>query len=255
MRARLHDGRRVYGSMMIGDSPRWPLVVKGTGLDWVFLDSEHGALDRDFLARTCAAYSSLGIVPVVRIAAPDPYMAAMVLDGGARGVIAPYVERPEQVRDLVGSAKLRPLKGRRLRERLAGGKLEPELESYLADRNADNIAIVNIESVAAMEALEEIVSVEGLDAVLIGPHDLSCNLGIPEQYFDPRYVEAVERIIRTAREHGIGAGIHLAYPGYEEQELVWAKMGANLITHSVDVVAFRNTMKTEIDTLKSALGD
>ena len=256
MRRALHSGERVYGSMIFGDSPRWARAVSGTGLDFVFLDSEHGPLDRGGLAWTCEHYSALGLVPVVRIPEPDAFEACKALDGGAQGVIAPYVESVQQVRDLVGAVRFRPLKGRRLHSRVAGEEaLEPLLEDYLAARNEDRIAIVNIESRPALEALEEIVSVDGLDAVLIGPHDLSCNLGVPEQYDHPEFLAAVERIITTARSHGIGAGIHVVFDNSLDQEIAWVRMGANLVTHSVDVIAFRKTMRAEIELIKKAVGD
>src|SRR5208282_2021481 len=100
-------------------------------------------------------------------------------------------ETADQIRALAGAVKLRPLKGRRLQEALRDrNSLEPELREYVDNRNADKILIANIESVPAIENLHEICSVPGLDAVLIGPHDLSCSLGVPEQYQHPRFDEA-----------------------------------------------------------------
>ena len=91
-------------------------------------------------------------------------------------------------------------------------------------------------------------SVPGLDAVLIGPHDLSCNLGIPEKYDHPRFDEAVREIFRIAREHGVGAGIH--YWLGLDQEIAWARAGGNLVMHSSDVAAYGRTMKAEIEKLR-----
>ena len=103
----------------------------------------------------------------------------------------------------------------------------------------------------AIENLHDICSVQGLDAVLIGPHDLSCSLGIPEQYDHPRFDEAVRTIFAVAREHGVGAGIHF-WLGME-QEIAWAKAGGNLVMHSSDLAAFSRTLKAEIDHLRKAL--
>lgn len=254
MREKLHNGERVYGSMIVAFSPLWPGVVKAIGLDFAFLDTEHIAQNRAELSLMCRLYAESGVVPIVRIPSPDPYQAAMVLDGGAQGVIFPYVETPEQVRQLVGAVKYRPLKGVKLQRALTGqAPLEPELADYLSQRSVGNVAIANIESVAAIEALDDILAVEGLDAILIGPHDLSCNLGIPEQYFHPRFVEAVDTIITKARAKNIGAGIHVVYPKGMEQEIRWGKMGANLIVHSMDIVAFRNGLRQEFDAIKAAL--
>ena len=254
MRTRLHSGERVYGTMITAVSPWWPAAAKGAGLDFAFLDTEHTPQDRAQLAWMCQLYSKNDVVPIVRIPSPDPYLAAMMLDGGAQGIIAPYIESPEQVRQLVGAVKYRPLKGAKLYNALNGTvPLEPELAAYLARQADNNIAIVNIESVPALEALDAILAVEGLDAVLIGPHDLSCSLGIPEQYTHPRYVEAVELIIRKARAKGLGAGNHVAYANGIDQEIAWAKQGMNLIVHAMDISAFRNGMRRDLETIKAAL--
>lgn len=256
MRVKLHRGERVYGTMIAAISPWWPAAAKGAGLDFAFIDTEHTPQDRAQLAWMCQLYAKNDVAPIVRIPSPDPYLAAMTLDGGAQGIIAPYIESVEQVRAIVGAVKYRPLKGQKLYAALTGETpLEPELDKYLAERGNNNVAIVNIESVPALEALDDIVAVEGLDAVLIGPHDLSCSLGIPEQYSHPRYIEAVETIITKARAAGLGAGNHIAYANGMEQEIAWAQLGANLIVHGMDISAFRNGMRADIDTIKAALSE
>ena len=136
------------------------------------------------------------------------------------------------------------MNGKEMREKLRNG-----------ERVYGTMMIVNIESVAAIEALDDILAVPGLDAILIGPHDLSCNLGIPEQYTHPRYIEAVDTIITKARAKGLGAGNHIAYDNGMEQEIRWAKMGANLIVHSMDIGAFRNGMRRDLDAIKAALNE
>lgn len=255
MREKLHNGDHVYGTMIVSESPKWPAAAASIGLDFAFIDTEHIAQDRNKLSWMCQLYVANGMAPIVRIPSPDPYAAAMVLDGGAQGVIAPYVESVDQVRALVGAVKYRPLKGKKLYDALNGvTPLEPEVTEYLAARNANNVAIVNIESRAAMDNLDEILAVEGLDAVLIGPNDLACNLGIPDQYFHPLFVEAVDEIITKAHNVGVGAGIHVFYEGSMDQEIRWAKLGANLIVHSIDISAFRNMMRGEIDVIKQAVG-
>lgn len=250
----LRSGKHVYGTLIISTAPKWPGVVATLGLDFVFIDTEHIALDRCQVSQMCNIYQSLGLVPLIRIPSPDPYEASMALDGGAAGIIVPYVETPEQVRQLVGAVKYKPLKGSRLQKLLADKKsVEPELLNYTNEHNAGNALIVNIESVPAVDALDEILTVEGLDAILIGPHDLSCSLGIPEQYNNPKFHKAVETIIRKARSKNIGAGIHVTYPSGFDNEIEWAKKGANLIIHGADIIAFQVTMSREINAIKGAL--
>jgi 4-hydroxy-2-oxoheptanedioate aldolase len=249
----LHEGRRVYSSAIVAMSPLWPNLAKQSGIDFVFVDTEHIPLDRQTLSWICQTYQALGLPPVVRIPCNDPFEACKVLDAGAGGVIGPYVETADQVRALVGAVKLRPLKGRRLQDALRDPlTLEPELRDYLEKRNGDRILIANIESIPAMENLHDICSVRGLDAVLIGPHDLSCSLGIPEQYDHPRFDEAVRMIFQIARQHQVGAGIHF-WLGLD-REVEWSKAGGNLVMHSSDLATFSRTLKREVEELRSRLG-
>jgi len=251
--AALRNGRRVYGTCIVSPSPRWPGMIAGLGLDFVFLDTEHIPLQRDQLSWMCQAYAGLGLAPIVRIPEPDPYRACMALDGGAAGVIAPYVESVEQVRELRGAVKFRPLKGRRLERMLEGQEvLEDELAAYLARMNAGRLMIVNIESVPALDALDDILDVPDIDALLIGPHDLSLNLGIPEQYGHPKFNEAISTIIRKARAKGVGVGLHFSFG--IEHEIRWAQEGANLMLHSSDLFACRDGLAADFNTFRNALG-
>ena len=252
----LRSGKHVLGTLIVSTAPKWPGVVATLGMDFVFIDTEHIALDRCQVSQMCNNYQSLGLPPVVRILSPDPYLASMMLDGGACGIVAPYIETPEQVRQLVGAVKYKPLKGQRLQQILSGkAEIELELLSYTKEKNDGHALIVNIESVPAMEALDEILTVEGLDAILIGPHDLSCSLGIPEQYNHSKFLEAVETILGKAIAGKVGAGIHVTYPAGFEREIQWGLQGANLIIHSADIIAFQHTMSREIAAIRLALNN
>ncbi len=251
---RLKKGERLYGTAILSPSPLWPMAVKGTGLDFVFIDTEHIPLDRTTLAQMCVAYKGHGLPPLVRIPSPDPHEARKVLDGGASGILAPYIESPEQVRELVGATKLRPLKGERLTKALHNrDTLESELKDYLRDWNRKSFLMINIESVPAMERLDRILAEPGLDGVIIGPHDLSLSLGLPEQYHHPRFEEAVKHIISKVREKGLSVGIH--FSGEAELQIQWAKAGANIIMHSSDIALFQQRLREDVKTIRSVLGD
>ena len=256
LKAALKSGKKVYGSLIVSTSPKWLDVIGQLNLDFVFIDTEHIAIDRDQLSWMCHAYNGKGLASIVRIPFPDPYQACMVLDGGAKGIIAPYVESAEQVQQLSGAVKTRPLKGKKLDDYLSGKhELDPGLAVYIQKHNENNILIVNIESKPAIEQLDAILAVPGLDAVLIGPHDLSCNLDIPEQYKHPEFLDAVETIITKARKAGVGAGIHVFYNYGIEQEIQWGQMGANLIVHSADINSFTQSMQNDIQTLRTGFGE
>jgi 2-keto-3-deoxy-L-rhamnonate aldolase RhmA len=254
IRQNLRSGRRVYASAIVSSSSLWPKWMAQTGVDFVFIDSEHTPLGRETLSWLCQAFSAYHIPPVVRIPSPDPFEACKVLDGGAGGFIAPYLETPEQVRQLMGVARYRPLKGERLQDALCDSNtLEPELRAYLEERNRHTIFIANIESVPAIRHLDEILSLGAVDSVLIGPHDLSCSLGVPEQYSHPKFIDAVKTIFLKARSHNVGAGLHW-WRGVHD-ELAWAAAGANLIMHSTDITVWTQQLTQELNELKGKLGD
>ncbi len=251
----LKEGNRVYGTLVVSTSPKWLKYIKNAGLDFVFIDTEHVAMDREKLSWMCYGYGAMNLAPIVRIPSPDPYLATQVLDGGACGILAPYIETVDQVKALVGAVKYKPVKGKKLEDKINGkAEFEPELEEYIQNTNRNNILLINIESQAGMNALDDILKMPGLDGVVIGPHDLSCSLGIPEQYDHPLFEEAVREILRKCREQGVGAGMH--FMGSIEKQITWAReAGLNFIIHSADLNVFVGTMKKDLNYIKEVMGD
>jgi len=250
----LHGGKRVYGTLVTSTSPKSVEALAGLDLDCVMIDTEHIPMGWHDLGWMCRAYRSLGIVPIVRIPRADPFDACRVLDMGAGGVVAAYIETAEEVKLLRGAVKLRPLKGRKLEDILSGrAELEGELVEYVQKRNEDNLLLVNIESVAALENLEEILAVADLDGVLIGPHDLSCSLGVPEQYDHPIFAEALLQIVTKARAKNVGVGVH-NLPELA-QEVRWGRAGLNLILHLSDVTLFRRGLHESLSALRGAFDE
>jgi 4-hydroxy-2-oxoheptanedioate aldolase len=245
-------GRRVYGTCVVSPAPQWPTMIASTGVDFVFLDTEHIVLDRTELAWMCQAYAGHGLAPLVRIPSPDPTRASQVIDAGAAGVIAPYIESVADVQQLVGAVKLRPLKGRRLFEALTDRRPVPsEVLKYLDEYNRDRLCIINIESVPALESLDELLAVPGLDALLIGPHDLSINLGIPEQYHHPQFEDAVQTVIRKGRAAGVSVGMH--YSDGVKELVAWARAGLNLMIHASDLRIVSRGLTADIATMRAEL--
>lgn len=254
LKSALRAGRRVYGTCVLSPSPLWPGMLAGAGLDFVFIDTEHIPLDRAQVSWMCQAYAAKGLPPIVRIPAPDPYEACKVLDGGAAGVVAPYLEKISDIQALRGAVKYRPLKGERLEQVLSGAEvLDETLQTYLGGYAADKLMIVNIESTPAIARLDEILNVPGIDALLIGPHDLSISLGIPEQYQHPDFTRAITTIIDKGRSRGVGVGFHYSF-GIDDA-VAWARAGANLIVHSSDYFLVRDALRHDLRYLHEALGD
>ncbi|RAJ12492.1 HpcH/HpaI aldolase family protein [Arenibacter echinorum] len=254
LKQKLSGNQNIYGTCILSTSPIWSKVVKGTGLDFVFLDTEHVPLDRTELTFLCQIYNAHGMSPIVRIPSPDPYAACMAKDAGAVGVLAPYIENIGQVQQMVGATKYRPLKGERLQNVITGREeLSPVLKTYLDNFNQDSLCLINIESTIAVQRLDELLSVSGLDGIVIGPHDLSINMGLPEQYDHPNFEKAVKEIINKARAKGLAAGIH--FPAHPEYQIKWVKEGANIVLHSSDMRLFSQKLSEDLSNIKKAVGD
>jgi 2-keto-3-deoxy-L-rhamnonate aldolase RhmA len=251
---KLKNGQNVYGTCITSTGPMWPSAVKRAGLDFVFIDTEHIPLGRPELAVLCQQFRNLNITPIVRIPCPDPYLACQAIDCGAKGVVAPYLETTDQVLELVGAVKYRPLKGELLNGYLRGDIPMPsDLRAYTEKFNGGNICIANIESIPALDRLDSLLSVPGLDAVFIGPHDLSVSMGLPEQYDHPEFEKAVTHIIHTCRAKGLAVGIHFSLE--PERQIRWMNEGANIVVHSFDIALFTQRLTHDMNLIREAAGD
>ncbi|MHC4575572.1 MAG: HpcH/HpaI aldolase family protein [Planctomycetota bacterium] len=250
----LHSGKRIYGTLIISTSPKWVEVMRDLDIDCVFIDTEHIPMDWDKLGWMCHTFRGLGMAPIVRIPRPDPFEACRVLDMGAVGVVAAYMETAEQVNQLRSALKLRPFKGKRLEDILAGKhRLEGAVADFVAKKNEGQVLLVNIESVFAVEALDEILAVPGVDGLMVGPSDLTSSLGIPGQFDHPLFAEAMQTIIDKARAKNVGVGCH-NLPRVD-QEIRWGKAGLNMILRRADMTLFRRALDEDLAKIREALGD
>lgn len=254
LRQKLHAGERVYGIALEGyGQPRFPKYFADVGLDFVWLDSEHAPNNRETIAWALQLYAAHGVAPFLRIPEISASQAAMGMDAGAHGIIAPYVETVEQVKTLVGAVKYRPLKGAALTTALETGRFpNPETRAYLDAYNPDANLIIMIESPAGVENLPALLAIGGVDAVMIGPHDLSISHGVPEQYDHPIFTSVVERVIDVCRAHGVGVGMHFI-SGSVEWALAWARKGFNFISYRGDTLFVARGISQELHYLRAQL--
>lgn len=251
----LEAGQCAFGTLISSPSPHLVPVMKNSGLDFVFIDTEHIALDRMALSWMCHAYAGAGLIPLVRIPSPEPIEACKAWDGGAGALLAPYIETRRQVLDLVGATKYKPLKGEKLEELLSNQKSTvPVLQEFFNETNASRLLLINIESTAGINNLADLISVPGVDGVVIGPHDLSYSLDIPEDYKNPVFYEAVEAIIKITKAKGLIVGMH--YNGIGNREYAWKflSMGVNLWIHHCDLIYIADGIKTDLRFFRDKLG-
>ena len=175
----------------------------------------------------------------------------MNLDAGAEGILAPYCETIEEVKETVAAAKWRPLKGKIVKQ-VIEKNVFPSTASkeYLEKRNANTICIIGIESVPAIENLNNILDIDGIDAIFVGPNDLSISLGVPNEYEHPIYEEALEKIIDICTKKNTPVMIH-----HQTIELTkrWLAKGAKFVLHSTDTRGIHNAIQSDFSNIKESV--
>jgi 4-hydroxy-2-oxoheptanedioate aldolase len=249
LKAALRRGRTVYGTMLTGELPvPWLGVVRELELDFAVIDLEHAFVSESDVAARLHVLALLGCVPFVRVPTPDPAAVARVIDGGAHGVLIPYCEHAAEVADCVRAARYRPLKGERLAEHVRGKPLPAKTARAIHELNRNVVVVVGVESGAAVERLDDLVTAEAVDAVFVGTQDLTFSLGHPNELEHPAVVSAFDHVIATCRRHGVAVGI---WPMPTELARHWIARGARFVLHSGDYHALRHGLRSDFDQLRA----
>ena len=190
-------------------SPEIARVYAAAGFDWIFLDTEHGGFDIETVQDICRVANLANIAPIVRATDVQYPLIARALDCGAQGIIFPRVESPELLERAVSWTQFPPKGARGFG--LAGpqtGYGSHTMGEAIDHVNANTLVVLQIETVRAFEARNELLSVAGIDAVLIGPADLSVSLGVPGEFQHPRMIETIEAIRQSCIRFGVAPGLH-----------------------------------------------
>lgn len=185
-----------------------PRILAAAGFHWTFIDAEHGGFGQETLQDLCHESAAFGLAPMVRVADMQYSLVARALDCGAQGVIFPRVESPELLERAIGWTKFPPAGVRGFG--LAAAHIDYErapIPKILDHMNENVMVVLQIETRLAVERREELLSVAGIDAVLIGPVDLSISLGVPGEFQHPAMIEAMEQVRDCCLQHGIAPGM------------------------------------------------
>lgn len=205
VKERLKQDLPVVGHWISLPSPSVVELLAAYRPDWLLIDTEHGPAHWERLEDLLRAMKGTDVVPLVRVVANDPALIKQALDRGAYGVIVPLVATADQARAAVAAATYPPegIRG------VAGSRISgygADLPEYFKRWNSLVIVICQIETIEALENVDEIAAVPGVDVLFVGPNDLSANLGVFRQFDHPEFVQAVDRVLKAARRHGIAAG-------------------------------------------------
>jgi 2-dehydro-3-deoxyglucarate aldolase/4-hydroxy-2-oxoheptanedioate aldolase len=249
----LRQGGVSFGTMVFEFmSPGLPRVLAEAGAEFVVFDTEHTWLSSEQIGYLIASSRATGMVPLVRVANLDYPLLSRPLDMGAQGLMIPRVETRAQVEAVIKAMKYPPAGERGVGLTLAhddytGG----DVHAKLRQANNETLVIVQVETAAAIENLEEMLSVPGVDVAWVGHFDLSVSMGIPGDFDHPRFLAAIDRMVEVCRRHKIAPGVMQGSVGAVSE---WMERGFRAIAYSGDVWLLQNALRDGLTQLKQGRG-
>ena len=206
-----NGGVALGGWIMIGH-PSVAEIFAGEGcFDWLAVDIEHTSTTVRMCHELCLAVKGTGVDLLVRLPGHDPQLAKQVLDNGADGVIVPSVNSAEQAAEAVAMAKFPP-EGKRGASLCRASDFGRNFSEYYREHNDKVVVACMLEHIEAVNNVDEILNVPGIDATFIGPYDLSASMGLAGQTNHPEVLAAQETILQACKRHNVAAGIHVVPP-------------------------------------------
>ncbi len=227
----LGTNARSFGTWIASASLPVVDVLRSLGFDWCMVDTEHAPVNPETLSAIVALLGREGPAPFVRIGNVDPYLVKQALDAGAYGVLAPLVNTEAQARSLVSYAKYPP-DGIRGAAAAAASRYGLELGTYLRTANAATMVGVQIETREAVDNVDRIAAVEGVDLLFVGPQDLTLSLGLIDDRKNPAVREAMRTVVAACDRHGKIPGTLVIDP---EEKRAAVDLGFRFISLAADL--------------------
>jgi len=246
----LRAGKPVFGTSLTDClDPETAVLLQAAGADFFFVDTEHSPASYAQIQALCRAARAAGIVPMVRVTENRPYLITRTLDVGAMGIIVPRLHSPQEAQEAVSVSKFAP-SGRR------GFGLRSIITDYqwtdarqeMDSANRETFMVLQIESKEGLSRVEEIASTPGVDALMIGPYDLSISMGIAEDFQNPAFWNAVDRVVKACSQAEIAAGIQFGDMSLLRES---QRRGARFLLYSNDVSVLFDGYKSAMAELKA----
>ncbi|WP_050525714.1 aldolase/citrate lyase family protein [Pseudorhodobacter aquimaris] len=240
LKQRLLAGEVLHGIWLGMADPYAAEIAGGAGFDWLLIDGEHAPNDLRSISAQFAVLRGGPSTPIVRVPIGDPVLIKQVLDIGAQTLLVPMVDSAEQAATLVRATRYPPEGFRGVGSALARASEFNAIADYVATANAQICLIVQVESLKGLAALDDILAVEGVDGVFIGPADLAADMGLLGAGDDTAMREAVYDALRRIRAAGRIAGFLATEPDFIEG---CKAAGGNFAGVGIDVISFANGLR------------
>jgi 4-hydroxy-2-oxoheptanedioate aldolase len=232
MKDKLKVGKPIFGAWLSLNDPAAAEILARTGFDFLLIDMEHGPWDLVTLQHTLMGFNGTDTVPVVRVPWNDHVRIKQVLDMGVEGIMAPMVRTVEECRDLVKACRYPPIGARGFGPRRASNYYR-NIDDYVAAANEALFVMPQIEDIATLDVLDEFLAVPGIDAVAIGPNDLSGTTGLFRQHQHPTNKAALDKIITHAKKAGVPVSLGINTKAAEQRDLI--ARGVLILTTTSDL--------------------
>ncbi len=227
-------------------------IMADAGFDWLCVDLEHSVIDYYGAEKLIATIEAKGCVPYVRVGANDPLIIKRVLDAGAKGIIVPMINSKIDAEKAVNAVKYPPLGNRGVGLARAQG-YGFDFEEYADTINNETRVIAQIEHIDAINNLEDIITVDGIDGTIIGPYDLSGSMGKPGKYEDSDVVDVLKKYEEVSNKMDKPMGFHIIEPNHK-LVLEKIKNGYTFIAFSLDILFLGTICRQEMNSLRNGIG-
>jgi 2-dehydro-3-deoxyglucarate aldolase len=239
---RLRSGEKLFGTMVTSADPAVSESLALLGFDWLFIDGEHGPLETREIQSILQAVGDRAAA-LVRVPAIDEMPIKKALDLGANGIIVPQVNTVEQVKRVVEFTRYPPLGRRGIGLGRAHG-YGKTFDEYMENANSQVTVVIQAEHIDAVNNICEVIAVPGVDAVLVGPYDLSASLGHPGQVDHPKVVEAIQKVTDACQTAKMPLGI---FGGTVDSIKPYSDQGYNLLVAGIDIAMLTQAARNLLD--------
>ena len=249
LKARWAKGDVTFGAWCMMPGAMGTEILGRQGFDWVLIDMQHGCMSYETALDMIRALDQTPVVPIVRVPWNDPGIIGRMLDAGALGILVPMIQTVDDARRAVEACLYPPLGRRSFGPVRVGLRDGP---GYVQSANARVAVIPMIETTEALDAVDEIAAVPGVDALFVGPFDLSIALGLPPGDNDgkPAFDAAIEKVATAAKRTGKATAV-LSNPRVAPLRI---RQGFQMISVTTDSVALGAAAKADLDSVKKANG-
>jgi len=253
LKEKLKANQLTIGSWITIGHPSIAEIMGNAGFEWLTIDMEHNSIDPTMMQTMIAIIQSKDIAALVRVPKNEEVAIKHAMDAGADGVIVPMINTKEDAAQAVNYVKYPPdgKRGVGLSRAQGYGFSFDEYKAWLKEYA---VVIAQIEHIAGVKNIEEIIQVEGIDGIIIGPYDLSGSLGIPGSYNEPVVKEALTKVEKVCLAHKKSMGYHVIEP---DSALVIEKQkaGYNFIAFSTDFLFLGQKAVEEMNKLRSLINE